>query len=203
MTSPNRETEAQQVEARVEQIVLTKAKASLMGKTGAIRVNLEVPRTITDREQQKMGMLKISKADRQEREKEAALNPERATAAISDQEQEEMGMPKISKADHQEMEKEAALNRERATAAISDQEQEEMGTPKILKADHQEMEKEAATNQEKATAAISDQEKAGTAKAILSDRKAQEAPEDLRTSNPAHSKKAVLKKCQETKAAVM
>jgi hypothetical protein len=190
MTSPNRETEAQQVEARVEQIVLTKVKASLMGKMGTIRVNLEQQRTITDQELQKTGMLRISKADRQETVKGAALSPGKA----------EMETPKISKAGHRETAKEAATNQEKATAVISDQEQEETEMPK---ADHRERAKGAATNLEKATAVISDQEKAGTGRAAPSGLRAQEAQEDHPASSHAHSKKAVLKKCQEMKAAVM
>lgn len=193
MTSPNRETEAQQVEARVEQIVLTKVKASLRGKTGTIRVNLEQQRTITGQERQKTGMLRISTAGRQEMVKEAA----------SGQEQEERGMPKISKAGHQEMAKEAALNQEKVTAVISDQEQEEAEMPKISKAGRQETVKEAATNQEKVTAVISDREKAGMERAVPSGLRVQEAQEVRQVSNHGHSKKAVPKKCREMKAAVM
>jgi len=144
MTSPNRETEAQQVEARVEQIILTKVKASLRVKTGTIKENPEQGKTTTDRELQKMVT--------------------------------------ISKADHQEMVREAALNREA----------EERETIKTLKAGLREMEKEAALNQEKAEILKA-----------ASDQKAREAQEDLPASNHAHSKKAVPKRCQEMKAAVM
>ena len=167
MTSPNRETEAQQVEARVEQIVLTKVKASLRGKTGTIRVNLEQQRTITGQERQKTGMLRISTAGRQEMVREAVSGQEKATVTASGQEQEETEMPKISKAGRQEMAK------------------------------------EAVTNQEKVTAVISDREKAGTGKAVPSGLRALEAQEALQVSNRVHSKKAVPKKCQEMKAAVM
>jgi hypothetical protein len=200
MTSPNRETEAQQVEARVEQIVLTKVKASLREKTGTIRVNLEQERTITDQEPQKMVM--ISKADHQEMVREAALN----------QEKEETETKKILTADRQETAKEAALNQERETAVVSDREQEEMETRKILTADHQEMVSAAASDQKKETAAdlpemakeaVTNQEKAEMVKAVPSGQKAREVPVDLRASSHVHSKKAVLRKCQEMKAAVM
>ena len=64
MTSPNRETEAQQVIAAEEQTVLTEAKASLREKRGTIRVNLELAKTTTDQEQQERTILKILKQDR-------------------------------------------------------------------------------------------------------------------------------------------
>jgi len=169
MTSPNRETEAQQVVAEAEQIVLTKAKASLREKRGTIRVNLELAKTTTDQEQQEKMALKILKRDHREMGNAVAL----------DQEPEETVTIKISKRGHREM----------ATA--------------VTKADHQETEREAALNQEKATAAISDQEQVKMERAAASDLKAQEVQEALQASNPAHSKKAVLKKCQEMKAAVM
>jgi len=203
MTSPNRETEAQQVEARVEQIVLTKVKASLRGKTGTIRVNLEQQRTITGQERQKTGMLRISTAGRQEMVREAVSGQEKATVTASGQEQEETEMPKISKAGRQEMAKEAVTNQEKVTAVISGQEREETEMPKTSKAGHQETAKEAVTNQEKVTAVISDREKAGTGKAVPSGLRALEAQEALQVSNRVHSKKAVPKKCQEMKAAVM
>ena len=185
MTSPNRETEAQQVEARVEQTALTKVKASLGIKKRVIRVNLEQVKIITDQELAAgTGKLKISKPDLQEMVKEAALNQEKATAIISGQEQvqAEMEMLKISKADLQEMAKEAALSPEKAIAVISDQElaQAEMGMAKILKADLREM-----------------------ARATASDQKARGALVARQVLNRVHSKKAVLKKCQEMKAAVM
>ena len=129
MTSPNRETEAQQVEPRVELIVLTKAKAGLRGKRGTIRVNLELVKTTTDQEQQKRAM--ILTADLRETEKEAALNQEKVAAATSDQEQEEMAMPKTSTADLRGTEKEAALNQEKVIAAISDQGQVKMGRARV------------------------------------------------------------------------
>jgi len=187
MTSPNRETEAQQVEARVEQIVLTKVKASLRGKTGMIKINLEQERTITDQEQLKMVM--ISKADHHEMAREAALNQEKKAAAISGQEQDEREITKTLTADHQETVTETALNLEKEIAVVSDQDLEETEMPK---ADHPEMAKEAVTNQEKAKMVKA-----------ASDRKAREVPADLQASNHVHSKKAVLKKCQEMKAAVM
>ena len=185
MTSPNRETEAQQVEARVEQTALTRVKASLGIKTRVIRVNLEQAKTITDQELAAgTGKLKISKPDLQEMVKEAALNQEKATAITSGQEQvqEEMEILKISKAGLQEMAKEAALNPEKVTAVISGQElvPEETEMPKILKADRREM-----------------------ARAAASDQKARGALVAPQVSNRVHSKKAVLKKCQEMKAAVM
>jgi hypothetical protein len=199
MTSPNRETEAQQVEARVERIVLTKVKASLREKRGTIRVNLEQARTITDQEQQKTVM--ISKADHQETVREAALN----------QEKEETEIKKILTADHQEMVREAALDQEKETAVVSDREQEETEIKKILTADHRETAREAVLDRERETAdhqemvkeAVTNQEKAEMAKAVPSDQKAREAQADLQASNHVHSKKAVLKKCQEMKAAVM
>jgi len=199
MTSPNRETEAQQVEPRVELIVLTKAKAGLRGKRGTIRVNLELVKTTTDQEQQKRAM--ILTADLRETEKEAALNQEKVAAATSDQEQEEMAMPKTSTADLREMESEAALNQEKVTAA-SDQEPEEMAMARISKADLQEMEKEAALNQEKVTAA-SDQEQVKMGKARVSDLKVREVQQVRQASNHAHSKRDLLKRCQEMKAVVM
>lgn len=204
MTSPNRETEAQQVKAGVEQRVHTKVKARLRVKRGTIGVNLELGRIITDQEQQEKVML--TAADHQETEREAASNQEKVTAATSDQEQEEMAM--LTVADHQETEKEAVLNQEKVIASdreqektereavsnqgekaiASDQEQEEMAMPKISKADQQETERKAAINQERV---------------IVSGLKAREVQEALQASSPAHSKKAVLKKCQEMKAAVM
>jgi len=205
MTSPNRETEAQQVVAEAEQIVLTKAKASLREKRGTIRVNLELAKTTTDQEQQEKMALKILKRDHREMGNAVALDQEpeeTVTIKISKRGHREMATA-VTKADHQETEKEAALNQEKVIAATSDQEQEEMATLKISKADRQEMEKEAALNQEKATAAISDQEQVKMERAAASDLKAQEVQEALQASNPAHSKKAVLKKCQEMKAAVM
>jgi len=200
MTSPNRETEAQQVEPRVELIVLTKAKAGLRGKRGTIRVNLELVKTTTDQEQQKRAM--ILTADLRETEKEATLNQEKVAAATSDQEQEEMAMPKTSTADLRGTEKEAALNHEKVTAA-SDQEQEEMAMPRISKADRLETEKEAALNQEKVTAAISDHEQVKMGRARVSDLRVREVQQARQASNHARSKKAVLKKCQEMKAVVM
>lgn len=70
----------------------------------------------------------------------------------------------------------------------SDQEQEEMVMLKISKADQQETERKAAINQERV---------------IVSGLKAREVQEALQASSRVHSKKAVLKKCQEMKAAVM
>ena len=187
MTSPNRETEAQQVETRVEQIVLTKVKASLRGKTGTIKVNLEQAGTITGQERQKMVM--ISKAGHQETVKEAALNQEKKEAVTSGQEQEETEITKISTAGHQGMVKEAALNQEKEIAVVSGQDQEETEMPK---ADRPGMVKEAAINQEKAEMAKA-----------ASDQKAQEAQAGLQASNHVRSKKALLKRCQEMKTVVM
>lgn len=113
MTSPNRETEAQQVKAGVEQKVLTKVKARLRVKRGTIGVNLELAQLISDQEQQERVMR--TAAGHQETEREAASNQEKVTAATSDQEQEEMAM--LIAADHQETEKEAASNQEKATAS--------------------------------------------------------------------------------------
>jgi hypothetical protein len=199
MTSPNRETEAQQVEARVEQIVLTKVKASLREKRGTIRVNLEQARTITDREQQKTVM--ISKADHHETVREAALN----------QEKEETEIRKILTAGHQETVKEAVLNPEKEIAVHSDREQEETEIRKILTAGRQETVREAVLNPEKEIAdhhemvkeAVTNQEKAEMARAVPSDQKAPEVQAELQASNHVHSKKAVLKRCQEMKAVVM
>jgi len=117
MTSPIRETEAQQVEAKVELEVRTKAKARLKEKRGTIGVNLVQVKTTTDQGLVAIVSLKV---------KEAALNQEKATAAISDQEQAAMAMLKILKAGPQEMAKEAASNQERVTAAISDREPAKM-----------------------------------------------------------------------------
>ena len=184
MTSPNRETEAQQVKALGEhQKALTKVKASLREKKGEIGVNLAVQRIITDQEQEAGTVIQaILKQGRREM----------ATAIISDQEQAVMVMLKISKQDRQEMvkevtsnpemAKEAALNPEKVTAVISGQElvPEETEMPKILKADRREM-----------------------ARAAASDQKARGALVAPQVSNRVHSKKAVLKKCQEMKAAIM
>jgi hypothetical protein len=189
MTSPNRETEAQQVEARVEQIVLTKVKASLGIKRGEIRLSLVQVKTITDQEPEEMGMRRISIQDHQETAREVALNPEKVEAIISDQEQEEMERRRISTQDHQETAREA-LNPEKVTEVISDQDLTEMV---MLKADLQEMAKEAVTNLEKAE----------MANAEASDQQALEVVPDHQVLNHVHLKKAVLKKCQEMKAVVM
>lgn len=180
MTSPNRETEAQQVVAAEEQIALTKAKASLRGKRGTIRVNLELAKTTTDQEQQVKMALEIIKRDHREMVSAVAL----------DQVQEKTA-------------KEAALNLEKVIAAASDQGQAERAMLKISKADHQEMEKEAVINQEKVIAATLNPEQVKMEKAPASDLKVQEVQEALPALNHAHSKKAVQEKSQEMKAAVM
>jgi len=182
MTSPNRETEAQQVTARVEhQIALTKVKASLREKKGEIGVNLAVRRIITDQEQEaETAMPKILKPGHQEM----------ATAIISDQEQAVMVMLKILKQDRQEMVKEVTSNPEMAKEAALDQEQAEMVRLKISNQDHQETVKEATSSQEAMETA-------------LSDRKAREAQEARQVSNRVHLKKAVQEKSLEMKAAVI
>ena len=129
MTSPNRETEAQQVKAVVEQIVLTKVKASLGIKRGTTRVNLVLGRITTDQEQVKMVM--ILKRDLQE-----------MVIAASDQDQAETVMLKISKQDHQE-----------TAIAVSDQEQVKMVMQKVSHQDHQEMAK-AVSDQEQVKMAM-------------------------------------------------
>ena len=108
MTSPNRETEAQQVKAAVEPDRLARVKAGLRIKRGKIERNLELVLTgiinLSDRDQKV-----TSKADRQETEKvnlsdqdqkvtSKADRQEMVTANLSDQDQKV-----ISKADHQEM----------------------------------------------------------------------------------------------------
>ena len=192
MTSPNRETEAQQVKALGEhQKALTKVKASLREKKGEIGVSLAVQRIITDQEQEAGTVIQaILKQGHQEM----------ATAIISDQEQAAMAMLKILMQDHQEMVKEAALNRETAKEvtsnqemakeAASDPEQAAMAMQKISNQDHQETVKEATSNQEETETALSDQ-------------KAQEAQEARQVSNRVHLKKAVQEKSLEMKAAVI
>ena len=181
MTSPNRETEAQQVETRVEQVTVhTKVKASLKIKTGQIRLNLVLVKIITDQEQVAETATAVSKQDLQETVK-AATKPdllEMVTAITSDQDHQETVMLKISKPDLQEM-----------ATAVSDQDQAETAILKILNQDLQEMEK--------------DQEQAEMAATAVSSQEALEVLADLQISNRAHLKKAVLKKCQEMKAAVM
>lgn len=182
MTSPNRETEAQQVKALVEhQIALTKVKASLREKKGEIGVNLVVQRTITDQEQEAGTVIQvILKQGRREM----------ATAVISDQEQAATVMLKILKQDRQETVKEAASNQETAKEAVLNQEQAEMVMLKISNQDHQETAKEATLSPEAMETA-------------LSDLRAQEAPEARQVSNRVHLKKAVQEKSQEMKAAVI
>jgi hypothetical protein len=181
MTSPNRETEAQQVTALVEhQIALTKVKASLREKKGEIGVNLAVQRTITDQEQEAgMVMTEILKLDHREM----------ATAIISDQGQAAMVMPKILSQDHQGMVKEVTSNPEMVKEAALNQEQAEMVMLKISNQDRQETVKEATLSQEAMETA-------------LSDLKAQEAQEVRQVSNRVHSKKAVQEKSLEMKARV-
>lgn len=148
MTSPNRETEAQQVETRVERVTVhTKVKASLKIKTGQIRLNLVQVKIITDQEQVAKTATAATKPDLQEM----------VTAITSDQDHQETVILKILK--------------------------------KTLNQDHPETEK--------------DQEQAETVVTAVSSQKALEALADLPVSNRVHSKKAVLKKCQEMKAAVM
>ena len=182
MTSPNRETEAQQVKALGEhQKALTKVKASLREKKGEIGVNLAVQRIITDQEQEAGTVIQaILKQGRREM----------ATAIISDQEQAVMVMLKISKQDRQEMVKELTSNPEMAKEAALNQEQAEMVRPKISNQDHQETVKEATLSQEAMETALSDQ-------------KAQEAQEVRQVSNHVHLKKAVQEKSREMRAVVI
>jgi hypothetical protein len=179
MTSPNRETEAQQVKALVEhQKALTKVKASLREKKGEIGVNLAVQRTITDQEQEaEMAMPKILMQDRQEMGREVTSSLETAKEAALNQEMAEMVKEVTS---NQEMAKEAVLNQEKA----------EMVRLKISNQDHQETAKEVTSNQEAMETALSDQ-------------KAQEAQEARQVSNHVHLKKAVQEKSQEMKAVVI
>ena len=181
MTSPNRETEAQQVKALVEhQKALTKVKASLREKKGEIGVNLVVQRIITDQEQEaEMAMPVILKQGLREM----------ATALISDQEQAAMVMLKILKQDRQEMVKEVTSNPEMAKEAALNQEKAEMVRLKISNQDHQETAKEATSSLEEM-------------ETVPSDQKAQEVQEARQVSNHVHLKKAVQEKSQEMKAVV-
>jgi hypothetical protein len=181
MTSPNRETEAQQVKAVVEQIVLTRVKASLGIKRGTTRVNLVLVKITTDQEPVKMVM--ILKQDLQE-----------TVIVVSDQDQVEMARQKASHQDLQE--------------TVKDQEQAETA---MQKASHQDLQ-EMVTDQEQAETAmqkashrdlqemVTDQEQAETAMQKAS---RQEVVLAAKHSNHVHLKKAVLKRCQEMKAAVI
>lgn len=195
MTSPNRETEAQQVEPRVEQAaLLIKVKTSLKIKRGQIRRNLVLEKTTTDQEQAEMVMLKISKPDRQEM----------VTAVTSGQEQAETAILKISKPDHQETEKTAIkADHQEMGKAVSGLEQAEMVILKILNQDHQETGKAVTkADHQKMATAVSDLKQAETVTAALN-LEVREVQADHQVSNHAHLKKAVLKKCQEMKAAVI
>ena len=87
MTSPNRETEAQQAENQVEQIVLTKAKASLMIKRGKIKSS-EARRILSQ--------------EARERETAGSSSPEKVTEKILSQEPTEMAHREASNPEQKE-----------------------------------------------------------------------------------------------------
>ena len=109
MTSPNRETEAQQVMAVVEQIVLTRVKASLGIKRGTTRVNLVLVKITTDQEPVKMVMIlrqDLRETVRDQEQAEMAMqkaSPQDPREMVRDQEQAEMAMQKASLQDLREM----------------------------------------------------------------------------------------------------
>jgi hypothetical protein len=94
MTSPSRETEAQLAESQVEQIVHTKAKASLTIKRGKIR-NLEGQK-ILNPVQRELVTAKTLNQERREKAIRGASEEAKMTARILNQELQDLMMLTLS-----------------------------------------------------------------------------------------------------------